>query len=157
MVAGGVLLNMANDTGYAHRMVGYGCVIVIAIRLLHGFLLKTHQSSRFYYPCLHLIKQHVVEIRARKISHHEGHNPLGMLAVYVIWLLILLLAISGWLSRTDAFWGEDAPVFVHEVLSYLLLVCVFVHVIAVFMMSILQKKNLIKPMIVSTNSKRNQS
>ena len=79
---------------------------------------------------------------------HRGHNPLGMLAIYMIWPLVVLLAFTGWLSRTDAYWGEDVPVLAHLLFSNLLLGLVVLHVAAVIVMSRLQKRNLIKAMFI---------
>lgn len=81
------------------------------------------------------------------MADHHGHNPLGQLAVYVMWLLIMLLGFTGWLSRTDLYWGEDWPVQMHEMLSGLLQVMIVLHLLAVLLMTRLQRKNLIKAMI----------
>jgi len=147
LVAAGVLINMINDTGYVHRLIGYICVALILIRLWHAIRPNVVESSRLYLPTFEAIKQHLSEIQTGEFSQHYGHNPLGQLAVYLIWLLIGLLAITGWLSRTDAYWGEDWPVDWHEYISNTLMCVVAVHIFAVFIMSRLQKRNLIKQML----------
>ena len=149
LVAFGVLFNMFNDTGYTHRSIGYICVALVLIRIVHGWQKNGLARSRFYFPSWSLVKQHVKSILEGKITQHEGHNPLGMWAVYIMWVLIALLAFTGWLSRTDAFWGEDGPVILHQALSNTLLTIVLIHVAAVFVMSKLEKRNLIKQMIFS--------
>jgi len=146
LVAIGVLLNMVNDTGYVHRFIGYACLVLALIRISYARVSGV-TSSKLYLPNLSAMKQHLYEIRTGEFSQHSGHNPLGQLAIYLIWLLIGLLALTGWLSRTDAYWGEDWPVDWHEYLSDTLMYVVVLHVIAVFIMSRLQKKNLIKQMI----------
>jgi cytochrome b len=65
-----------------------------------------------------------------------------------MWLLIAALAFTGWLSRTDAYWGEDWPVDLHMAISNVLQGIVVVHLLAVFLMSKMQKTNLVKVMIV---------
>jgi cytochrome b len=153
LIAFGVMINFVNDTGYWHRMIGYGCLLLIAIRVLHSYTTK-QTSSHFSRPRLTKVFEHILEIRHKKISNYNGHNPLGQIAVYLMWGLIILLGFSGWLSRTDVFWGEDGPVEVHTLIAYWLIFCVLLHISAVLLMSKLQKKNLIKPMILS---KRNLS
>ncbi len=149
-----VLINFFNESGYAHRVIGYVCLGIVGLRILYGLRKNAQKSAQFYQPRLSSIKQHIAEIKSGFVTPHQGHNPLGMLAVYLIWLLIALLALTGWISRTDAYWGEDEPVIFHEILSYLLQCVVVLHVLAVVVMSKLQKKNLIKAMIVkSTNPK----
>lgn len=148
VVAACVVVNFFNDTGYMHRIIGYVCLIIVGLRIGYGFRKKTVKSAQFYLPRLSLIKQHIAEIRQGHVAQQQGHNPLGILAVYLIWLLIALLALTGWISRTDAYWGEDGPVVLHEVLSYLLQGVVLLHLSAVLIMSKLQKQNLIKAMIL---------
>lgn len=104
-------------------------------------------SSQFYIPTISNIKPHISDIKAQHRSPHIGHNPLGQLAVYAIWTLILLLALTGWLSRTDAYWGEDWPVDLHGYLSYALMFMVLLHLSAIALISKLQKQNLVKCMI----------
>lgn len=149
LVAAAVLVDLFNDTGEAHRLIGYACVCLVLIRVWHGLLPNAPQSSKFYWPSFKHIQQHIVEIQHQKFSHEHGHNPLGQWAVYGIWGLIFLLAITGWLSRTDAFWGEDWPVDLHELSANLLMCLVVLHLVAVLAMSVLQKKNLIRAMLFS--------
>ena len=146
-VATGVIINFFNDTGYWHRMAGYACMLFVLLRLVDGLWLTRSAASKFFVPKLTDIKLHLYEIRAGKVADHAGHNPLGQLAVYVMWLLIMLLGFTGWLSRTDMFWGEDLPVQIHEILSDLLQVMVVLHLLAVLLMSRLQNRNLIKAII----------
>lgn len=149
-----VLINFFNDTGYTHRLIGYVCLGIVGLRILYGLHKNTSNNAHFYLPRLSLIKQHVAEIKTSHVAPYQGHNPLGMLAVYLIWLLIALLALTGWISRTDAYWGEDGAVILHETLSYLLQGVVVLHVLAVVVMSKLQKQNLIKAMLVKSNHRK---
>lgn len=156
LVALAVTINFVNDTGYWHRMIGYVCLLFIFIRIVHGLTAK-QISSHFSWPYLTEIVEHVKEIRHKNIKDYIGHNPIGQMAVYLMWTLIILLGFTGWLSRTDVFWGEDGPVVAHSFLAELLMICVLLHIAAVFVMSVLQKKNLIKPMIVSMNKQRDKA
>ncbi len=146
LVAVFVLTNFVNDTGYWHRIIGYVCLILIVIRVIHG--VKTGaRHTRFYWPTYQAILQHLREVREGVVTEHAGHNPLGQLAVYVMWLLIALLGLTGWLSRTDAYWGEDWPVDLHSYLSDALMLMVLLHVLAISVISKLQKQNLVKRMM----------
>lgn len=147
VVAIGVLVNFVNDTGFWHRIVGYTCVFFVLLRLIHGLWQSDVPGSGFFIPGLQDIRLHLHEIRTGKVTVHSGHNPLGQLAVYVMWGLILLLAVSGWLSRTDRFWGEDLPVDIHAMASLLLQGMVLLHLLAVLILSRLQQRNLIKAML----------
>lgn len=147
LVALFVLTNFVNDTGYWHRVIGYVCIILMVFRIIHG--VRTNIAyARFYWPSYREILQHIQEMRLGEVTKHMGHNPLGQLAVYVMWLLIALLGLTGWLSRTDAYWGEDWPVDLHSYLSDALMLMVLLHVLAIAVISKLQKQNLVKRMVV---------
>jgi cytochrome b len=147
LVAAFVLINFFNDTDYWHRMIGYACLVLIVIRIIHAVKTKT-AFARLYWPTWQAILQHLKQIREAAVAEHAGHNPLGQLAVYVMWLLIALLGFTGWLSRTDAYWGEDWPVDLHGYLSDALMLMVLLHVLAIVVISKLQKQNLVKRMLV---------
>jgi cytochrome b len=69
-----------------------------------------------------------------------GHNPLGALSVLA---LLTLVALTVWTGVTLS---ED----LHEILGWTLLALVAVHVIAVFVMSLLTKESLLAAMITGT-------
>lgn len=153
LVAACVLLELINDTGSQHRMIGYFCVGVVMLRIIYGIFSKI-PSSLFYLPSVKHIKLHVKGALHGMHQHYDGHNPLGQWAVYAMWLLIILLGITGWISRTDTYWGEDWPVDWHLALSNLLIGCVVMHVFAVLLMSRLTRVNLIGQMLTGKSSKR---
>jgi cytochrome b len=145
-VAIAVLVNMFNDTGWTHRMIGYVCVALVALRIAYGFASR-NASSRLWWPSASDIRDHLRFMMARKPEPREGHNPLGQFAVYAMWALVSLLGVTGWLSRTDAFWGEDWPVDWHALLSDALMFMVVLHLVAVIGMSWWLKQNLVTPMM----------
>lgn len=147
-----VLVNFFNATGFWHRFIGYVCLGLVLMRVAYGLWVSRSPSSRFYLPTFASIRLHLTEIKTQHFTPHDGHNPLGQLAVYLMWLIIILLALTGWVSRTDAFWGEDWPVDLHAMLSSLLQTLVLIHVCAVAVMSKLQKKNLVKQIITGQSA-----
>lgn len=100
------------------------------------------------------IRLHLSAIKAKQHKTYIGHNPLGQWAVYAMWLLVMLLALSGWISRTDAYWGEDLPVTIHLVLSQLLQAMVVLHLLAIVVISKRLKQNLIKAMVAGDSSNK---
>lgn len=134
------------ETDWLHRAVGYGVLTMVAVRILLGCLTSI-RSARFYLPEWRAIRMHLSEIRHGHVTPHHGHNPLGQWSVYLIWLLISALALTGWLSRTDALWGEDWPIDLHAALSVGLLALIVVHVLAVMIVSRLSGQHLLSQMI----------
>ncbi|AKR44078.1 cytochrome b/b6 domain-containing protein [Methylophilus sp. TWE2] len=134
------------ETDWLHRAVGYVVLVLVAGRLLGGYL--THlNSARFHVSGWRALRAHLIQLRQGHVPAHRGHNPLGQWAVYLIWLFIAALALTGWLSRTDALWGEDWPVELHAALSLGLLALIVVHVLAVIVVSRLSGQHLLSQMI----------
>lgn len=152
LVAFFILVNFFNESGFWHRFIGYFCLALVFVRVGYGLWFSKVASSKFYMPTIANIKHHIHEVRTKIFAPHIGHNPLGQLAAYLIWILILLLALTGWLSRTDAYWGEDWPVDLHMAFSNVLQGLVILHIAAVVVMSKLQKKSLLKQMVSGKSS-----
>ncbi len=132
LVALFVLVNFFNESGFWHRFIGYFCLALVIARVSYGLWLSKDASSKFYMPTIVNIKHHIHEIRSQST-----------------WAVSRLsyLDVTGWLSRTDAYWGEDWPVDLPMVFSNMLQGLVILHIAAVVLMSKLQKKNLLKQMI----------
>lgn len=145
------------ETGWWHRTLGYMMLSAVILRLLLTFLpifTDAHQQkvSKLYLPNFKHMRAHVMELysaiqsRQPMLNTSSGHNPIGLCAVYAMWLLVGLLALTGWLSRTDAYWGEDGPVELHAILATLLIGLVSLHLCAVVLMSYLHRQNLVYKM-----------
>lgn len=147
LVAAIVVVNWCNETGEWHRNLGYAALGMVIARVVYGTLTSV-QAARFYWPGSGQLRLHIRAMLQGRAEYHVGHNPLGQGAVYLMWLLLALLAFTGWLSRTDALWGEDWPVTWHGYLSSCLQGLVLVHVAAVLVMSRIQRVNLIKGMLL---------
>jgi cytochrome b len=141
-----VLVFCFYETDALHRQLGYAVLILVVLRMAGAGFTKV-KSAKLNLPSALQLKEHLNAMRTNTLKPHVGHNPLGQMAVYVMWGMIALLALTGWLSRTDAFWGEDWPVDLHAVLSYALMVLVVVHVVAVVIVSHLSQQALLRQML----------
>lgn len=140
-----VAFNLIRDDGdLVHRQVGYAAVAVVLTRLLWGAFSTGDGRLAAMCPSVHLTVAYVRSLLRRQVPRYAGHDPLGL---WMVWLLVLLLGVTGWLSRLDAFWGND---FLHDLHAWLaegLLVAVFVHLIGVAGMSLLRRENLAAAMV----------
>lgn len=122
-----------------HILSGWIAGILVAFRVLWGFIGGEHaRFARFVKPSS--IGSHLRELMQGRPRATLGHNPLGALSVLV------LLAMVGGTVWTGVILAED----VHEVLGWSLLALVVVHVIAVALMSLLTRENLVRGMIDGT-------
>jgi cytochrome b len=141
------------QTDVIHRWLGYSILSLVLLRLLLGCLTRVN-SARLTIPSWQALALHLAHLKSRQVPVSHGHNPLGQLAVYVIWGQIALLGLTGWISQTDIYWGEDWPVDMHEWLSFALMAIVLLHLLGVVVMSILQKQNLAKSMLTGRVSNK---
>lgn len=122
-----------------HVMSGWIAAALIIFRLAWGFIGGEHSRfSDFIRPSR--IGHHISMVAKGQRDPTLGHNPLGALAVLI---LLALTAITVW---TGAFGGEAAAEL-HEVIAWVLLAMVAVHIIAVIVMSIFERENLVRAMI----------
>ena len=152
-----VLFNLVQDDGFfLHRVLGYVAAGLVAARLLWaacapgaaGFgELRLSPAATWRY---------LVQWWRGERPHHLGHNPLGRWMVWLLWSLVLALGLTGWISRLDAFWGEDWPRDLHAVLAQALWVAIGLHLAGVAAMSLLQRENLVAAMLTGRKRVRRQ-
>ncbi len=119
-----------------HIPSGWVAAVLIAFRLVWGIVGGEH--ARF----ANLIRPsrmagHVRGLLAGRVHASLGHNPLGGIAV------LGLLGLSAATVFTGVTGGEDS----HEVIAWILLAMIGLHVAAVVAMSFLSRDNLIGAMI----------
>lgn len=125
-----------------HVLAGWIAGILIVFRLVWGFVGGEHSRfSDFIRPSR--IGGHVRALLERRAEPALGHNPLGAIAV------VILLALTGVTVWTGAFGGEPAE-DLHELVGWTLLAMVGLHILAVVVMSVLERENLVSAMISGT-------
>ena len=133
-----------DDGGYTHRMVGYSAAAVVLLRLTWAVIARGHDGLVPSVPAALIYVRLMLRGRPPRT---RGHDPLGLWMVWLLWMLVLLLAVTGWMSRLDAFWGDDTVNGAHAVLANLLMAAVLLHLLGVAVMSVLWKENLPAAMI----------
>lgn len=125
-----------------HVLSGWVAGILIVFRLVWGFVGGEHSRfADFIRPSR--IGEHLSGLLRGRRDASLGHNPLGAVAV------VLLLALTAATVWTGAFGGEAAEEL-HEVLAWTLVAMVAVHVVAVIVMSVLERENLVRAMVIGS-------
>lgn len=140
VLAATVLFDWLRDDGdRLHRAIGYVAVGAVLVRLLWALLARRGPAGLAHLkPSLRATRAYLRAGAPRCL----GHDPLGLWMVWLLWALVLLLGLTGWISRLDALWGEDWPITLHAVLADALIACVLVHLLGVAGMSWHWRENL---------------
>ena len=148
-VAGIVFANLlfTEEGEVVHRYIGYLACGLVVSRLLWGFIGSRYARFSSFFPTPSRIVAHIRHMKAGEFGHDVGHNPIGALMMFALWGAILGLGVSGFMMETDAYWGNETVMGIHEVLANLMWVLIGLHVAAVFVMSFLSKTNLARAMV----------
>ena len=148
-LAGLVVFDLVVDDGdEAHRVVGYVAVAVVVLRLAWAAFSRGEARLGALKPS---VGRTVAYLRAGA-PRTIGHDPLGVWMVWLLWTLVLLLGLTGWMSRLDAFWGDERVQVAHDLLADVLLGAVVLHLAGVAAMSWKWRENL--PGAMLTGKKR---
>lgn len=141
-----------------HQWCGFSVLALLLFRVTWGFMGSRYaRFSNFIYSPK-TIWQYSRAILTGRATHYVGHNPLGGLAVLVLFLLLLVMIITGSLSSDDLLF--DGP-FVHLIdydrvdnftrlhhqIFNLLLAMIVLHLVAIAAHQWLAKEPLIRAMI----------
>ena len=165
------------DEGMLHIYAGYGVIALLAFRILWGFVGTRHARFTDFIRGPKATMAYARSLLSGKPIHYLGHNPLGGWMVIALLLSLAGACWSGLEAygaeghgplagqeslfiqsaladgdedegengkerEGDEFWEE-----VHEVLSNLSLLMVFVHIAGVAVASVVHRENLVKAMI----------
>lgn len=144
-----------------HVWVGYFICVLLLSRIAWGLVGSRYARFRnFLYPVSETLA-YVQGMRAGHPPHYLGHNPMGALMVFALLGLVLLICVSGLTTlATIDFegplvfinaWFDDAMAYlaqdIHEILPWITLAFVGMHVTGVVVSSRMHNENLVKSML----------
>ncbi|GAB3311512.1 cytochrome b/b6 domain-containing protein [Haliea atlantica] len=139
-----------------HVWIGYAASLAVLARIAGGLAGRGHARFDSCPVNRETIREHVLALRQRNLPPDSGHNPLGALMIYLMFLLIAILAISGTLhEQIDALYGDPLLQGIHAFAAQVLWVCAMTHVAAVFLVQALGRIQLVRPMITGYRQLRN--
>jgi cytochrome b len=149
-----VAVNLVRDDGdIVHRWLGYAAVAVVLGRLTWACVSRSHGRIASLMPSVSQSIAYVRLLLRGQAPRAIAHDPLGLWMVWLLWVLVLLLGVTGWMSRLDAFWGDDRVHDVHALLADILLGAVVLHLAGVAAMSWLWRENLPASMVTGLRRK----
>ncbi|MGD0961234.1 MAG: cytochrome b/b6 domain-containing protein [Methylomonas sp.] len=128
-----------------HITFGYTLLGLIVFRLVWGLVGGRYARFTQFVTGPAAVSDYIASLIRRRPIHYAGHNPAGALAIAILLLLGLVSAVSGWLVYEDApgDWLEE----LHETVSFIMLLTVFIHIAGVLISSRLHGENLVLAMI----------
>ena len=139
-----------------HIFLGYTLAALMLMRLIWGFTgSKYARFSEFVRP-LSTVLVYLKSLFSLRPAHYVGHNPAGALVILGLLALGLAASASGVLLQYEVI-DIDSIEELHEILSYIMLSLVFVHIFGVFVSSFIHKEKLILAMITGRKNGADQS
>jgi cytochrome b len=137
-----------------HRRLGYAVLVLVAFRLLWGFLGTRHARFTTFLRGPGAVLAYLRNGRTGSV----GHNPLGALSVLALLALLLLQASAGLFANDEImsmgpFYGWIAPELsnrvtsLHRAGSDWLLVLIGLHLVAVAWYALVRREPLVHAMI----------
>ncbi len=138
-----VLVNYFVLEGPAHRWAGYAALGLVCARLVWGVVGSPYARFAAFLPTPARLRAYL----ARPGVAPRGNNPLGATMVLAMLALVIALGVTGWLMRTDAWWGEEWLEDLHKALADGLLIGAGLHVLGVVAASLKWRINLPRAML----------
>ncbi len=150
-----VVLNqfVLEDGKTAHEWVGYTASALVLARVVWGFVGSRHARFSDFFPTPGRLLRHVQALRQGQHLHYEGHNPLGALMMLALMALVQALGATGWLQTTDALFGEEWLMELHESLAQALLWAAGLHAMAAIAMGRLERVRLVRAMVTGVKQR----
>lgn len=131
----------------AHILSGYTIAGLIVFRLIWGLIGPRHArfASFIYAPGTILaFLRDSFRFRAKR---YLGHNPAGGIMVVMLLAMISVIATTGYMMTTDAFWGVDWVEETHEAAVYTTIGLIVLHIAGVILASVEHHENLARAMV----------
>ena len=137
-----------------HLAFGYTLLGLITFRLLWGFIGTPYARFKSFWFKPAEIFSYLIALVKGSAKHYLGHNPLGSVAVWLLLVLGASLCVTGVFALQDE--ASDAVISAHSLLTNGMLVVIAVHILGVFISSVLHKENLLRAMITGYKMAENK-
>lgn len=142
------LVNFVNEGGDPlHNWLGYAALFLIGVRFVWGWIGSRYARFNDWVRGPRAVRRYLRERLAGRSHRQLGHNPAAAVMMVALLVGVTLVGITGWLQITDRFFDEEWLEALHEVLAYVVLAMVGLHVVAAITESIHYRENLIASMI----------
>lgn len=128
-----------------HVNFGYTFAALLAFRLLWGVIGTRYARFGSFAFGARAVLSYIKSVITFSPQHYTGHNPVGSWAIYAIFALGVLTAISGYAAYNEI--GGDWLAELHESAANGFLAVVIAHVVGVVVSSLIHRENLALAML----------
>jgi cytochrome b len=143
-----------DDARTLHHLAGYAVLGLIGARVVWGVIGSRHARFTSFVAGPRTVLDYLRALRLGNAPRHLGHNPAGGAMIVALLGLLIVVAGSGWLSETDAFFGVPWVDDLHHISAHLLLVMIGLHICGVIASSWFHRENLVLAMLTGRKSAR---
>ena len=129
-----------------HEAVGYAGLVIVVLRVVWGFVGTRHARFAAFVRGPRATFTYAARIMRGDAPRHLGHNPLGAWMAIVLLACVPALALTGWLYRTERFWGEVWLDALHQAIAWTMLALVVLHVAGAIATGWNHRENLVRAM-----------
>jgi cytochrome b len=130
----------------AHILAGYLVAGLVTFRLAWGVVGPRHARFASFIRGPATTLGYLRNALAFRAPRYLGHNPAGGAMIVALLTTIALIAVTGYMMTTDAFWGVEWVEELHESTVYVTLGLIALHVGGVVLASIEHRENLVRSM-----------
>lgn len=132
-----------------HISAGYTAGVIIAVRIVWGFLAKGYERFSAFPPDVPAAIKYAASFFTGHAKRYIGHNPAGSIVIYAMLLMGLLTVITGVVVYNDAYLPYSSSVLenLHEYSAWTWVILVAAHISGVIVESVLHRENLVAAMI----------
>lgn len=143
----------ADEWDRFHEITGYAVAVLVGLRIIWGLIGSRYARFSDFVFRPTTIVAYLKDSLSLRAERYLGHNPAG--GAMILALLVSLIAVSatGIMLTMDAYWAEDWVEDLHEVAANFTLGLVGLHVLGVFVASLVHGENLVKSMITGLKRK----
>ena len=142
------LVNFINEGGDPlHNWLGYAALFLVGVRFVWGWVGPRRARFSDWVRGPRTIRRYLRERMAGRSRRQLGHNPAAAAMMVALLIGVVLVGVTGWLQTTDRFFGAGWLEGFHEVLAYVVLAMLGLHVLAALSESFHYRENLIASMI----------
>lgn len=147
-LAGAVTLALvSSEDRRLHEAAGYVALGIVGLRIIWGVVGPVHARFADFVSSPGTVLAYLRDLTRLRARRYLGHNPAGGAMIVALLVLILAAGISGWMSKTDRFFGVGWVEDLHSASGNLLIFLVVGHVAGVIVSSMLHGENLVRAMI----------